>query len=75
MPKDFIFRGVAQLVARQFWELDVAGSSPVTPTKNKLLTFVGSLFFVQGENLRRSRSVTAFLHLFLRRSKYIDNVF
>lgn len=29
----FILRGVAQLVARQFWELDVAGSSPVTPTK------------------------------------------
>lgn len=27
----FILRGVAQLVARQFWELDVAGSSPVTP--------------------------------------------
>ena len=29
----YLYRGVAQLVARQFWELDVAGSSPVTPTK------------------------------------------
>ena len=32
--KNLIYRGVAQLVARQFWELDVVGSSPVTPTKN-----------------------------------------
>ena len=28
----YVFRGVAQLVARQFWELDAAGSSPVTST-------------------------------------------
>ena len=34
----FILRGVAQLVARQFWELDVAGSSPVTPTIPSVLT-------------------------------------
>ena len=27
------YRGVAQLVARQFWELDAAGSSPVTSTR------------------------------------------
>ena len=25
-------RGVAQLVARNFWEVEVAGSSPVAPT-------------------------------------------
>ena len=32
-----IYRGVAQLVARQFWELDVVGSSPVTPTISSVL--------------------------------------
>ncbi len=29
----YLFRGVAQLVARLLWEQDAAGSSPVTPTK------------------------------------------
>ena len=27
-----IFRGVAQLVARHIWDVDAAGSTPVTPT-------------------------------------------
>ena len=27
------FRGVAQLVAREVWDFDAAGSNPVTPTK------------------------------------------
>ena len=27
------FRGVAQLVARDVWDVDAAGSNPVTPTK------------------------------------------
>ena len=27
-------RGVAQLVARDVWDVDAAGSNPVTPTKN-----------------------------------------
>ena len=27
-----IFRGVAQLVARDIWDVDAAGSNPVTPT-------------------------------------------
>ena len=31
----FIFRGVAQLVARLLWEQDAAGSSPVTSTNTK----------------------------------------
>ena len=26
-------RGVAQLVARDIWDVDAAGSNPVTPTK------------------------------------------
>ena len=28
-----VFRGVAQLVERSLWEREVAGSSPVTPTR------------------------------------------
>ena len=28
-----IYRGVAQLVAREVWDFDAAGSNPVTPTK------------------------------------------
>ncbi len=35
-----ILRGVAQLVAREVWDFDAAGSSPVTPTKNADLTAV-----------------------------------
>lgn len=27
------FRGVAQLVARDIWDVEAAGSTPVTPTK------------------------------------------
>ena len=30
---EIIFRGVAQLVARDVWDVDAAGSNPVTPTK------------------------------------------
>ena len=29
-----IFRGVAQLVARDVWDVDAAGSNPVTPTNS-----------------------------------------
>ncbi len=28
------YRGVAQLVAREVWDFDAAGSSPVTPTNS-----------------------------------------
>lgn len=28
-------RGVAQLVARDVWDVDAAGSNPVTPMKNQ----------------------------------------
>ncbi len=28
------YRGVAQLVARDIWDVEAAGSNPVTPTKN-----------------------------------------
>ena len=31
-----LFRGVAQLVAREVWDFDAAGSNPVTPTSGKL---------------------------------------
>ncbi len=31
-------RGVAQLVARDIWDVEAAGSNPVTPTKNAVLT-------------------------------------
>ena len=30
------YRGVAQLVAREVWDFDVAGSNPVTPTRKNL---------------------------------------
>ena len=41
-----LFRGVAQLVARQFWELDVASSSLVTPTIEKGADFLVLLLFL-----------------------------
>ena len=34
----FTLRGVAQLVARDVWDVDAAGSNPVTPTKIADLT-------------------------------------
>ena len=43
-------RGVAQLVARTAGGREVAGSSPVTPTKEKNLTFVR--FFSLGPGTR-----------------------
>ena len=33
----FTLRGVAQLVARDVWDVDAAGSNPVTPTKASIL--------------------------------------
>ena len=30
----FTLRGVAQLVARDVWDVDAAGSNPVTPTNS-----------------------------------------
>ena len=30
-----IFRGVAQLVAREVWDFDAVGSNPATPTKKR----------------------------------------
>jgi hypothetical protein len=35
-------RGVAQLVARLLWEQDVAGSNPVTSTKQRRARYGGS---------------------------------
>ena len=47
-----LFRGVAQLVARDVWDVDAAGSNPVTPTKIADLTaFCGQI----GANLIRHR--------------------
>ena len=43
------FRGVAQLVARQFWELDVASSSLVTPTIEKGADFLVLLLFLYSQ--------------------------
>ena len=44
----FTLRGVAQLVARDVWDVDAAGSNPVTPTKNppNLLISEDFLFYV-----------------------------
>ena len=41
----FTLRGVAQLVARDVWDVDAAGSNPVTPTKNQICRWFGSLIF------------------------------
>ncbi len=49
LSKSLIFPGVAQLVARQFWELDAAGSNPVTRTKNPRSSERG--FFIQADRL------------------------
>ncbi len=39
------YRGVAQLVAREVWDFDAAGSSPVTPTIRVFVTdFVANTF-------------------------------
>ena len=40
------YRGVAQLVARQFWELDAAGSSPVTSTILRVAAFAAARNFL-----------------------------
>ena len=40
----FTLRGVAQLVARDVWDVDAAGSNPVTPTKNQPKTSYFDLF-------------------------------
>ncbi len=39
-----LFRGVAQLVAREVWDFDAAGSNPVAPTKNRLKSMVSGGF-------------------------------
>ena len=38
------YRGVAQLVARDVWDVDAAGSNPVTPTILALKSNFQSLF-------------------------------
>ena len=45
----FTLRGVAQLVARDVWDVDAAGSNPVTPTKKALGHQSQSLFFVSSD--------------------------
>ena len=40
----FTLRGVAQLVARDVWDVDAAGSNPVTPTILALKSNFQSLF-------------------------------
>ena len=49
-PKNRIFftlRGVAQLVARDVWDVDAAGSNPVTPTKICALCTKKSVLFIR----------------------------
>ena len=41
-----VIRGVAQLVAHLVWDQGVAGSNPVTPTKNLSRTFLGDFFII-----------------------------
>ena len=38
-------RGVAQLVARDVWDVDAAGSNPVTPTKNPIVNAFSTMGF------------------------------
>ena len=42
----FTFRGVAQLVARDVWDVDAAGSNPVAPTKKPRERLILSLGFL-----------------------------
>ena len=39
LTKKYILRGVAQLVARHIWDVDAAGSTPVTPTTAEKVPF------------------------------------
>ena len=43
----FTLRGVAQLVARDVWDVDAAGSNPVTPTKICALCTKKSVLFIR----------------------------
>ena len=47
------------MVARQFWELDAAGSSPVIPIKKELIPKVWVLFlFIEKDlNLKQAECV------------------
>ena len=46
-PRWYCLRGVAQLVARDIWDVEAAGSNPVTPT-NASGANVPEAFFVNG---------------------------
>ena len=51
MVKYLSHRGVAQLVARDFWEVEAAGSNPVTPTiakspPNGLVSCLAGIFYL-----------------------------
>ena len=54
-----LYRGVAQLVAREVWDFDAAGSSPVTPTKTTGMHFCIPVVFYQlyGLEPEKARSV------------------
>ena len=41
-----INRGVAQLVARDIWDVDAAGSNPVTPTTRRKRCIACGEFFI-----------------------------
>ncbi len=48
-------RDVAQLVARDVWDVDAAGSSPVIPTKNKERRIAPFSLFLNPEELEGER--------------------
>ena len=57
------YRGVAQLVARDVWDVDAAGSNPVTPTNNPLKRLGFRGFFIPFQPFSLSIAIQILLGL------------
>ena len=73
------FRDVAQLVGRQFWELDAAGSSPVIPTMGLVqphgcTTYLAGAISSVGRALRSQRRGRGFESLIVHHKVATKNI-